>query len=130
MEKEEIFKIIEKQNNWRSECLNLIASENTTSPLHDLAYVSDFMHRYAEGLPFKRFYQGAKYIAELESKAIDLAQEVFYSRQADLRPISGATANMALFSALADYGDILLSPGVVGGSHISHEKFGVAVFQA
>lgn len=126
MEKEDVFEIVEKQNNYRSECLNMIASENITSPLHDKVYVSDFMHRYAEGLPFNRFYQGAKYIDELESSAIELAKEVFGAKQVDLRPISGAVANMGVFSALGGYGNILLSPGVVGGSHISHEKFGVA----
>jgi len=126
MQKEEIFKIVEKQNKWRSECLNLIASENITSPEHDKVYVSDFMHRYAEGLPFKRYYQGAIYIDELESKAVELAKDVFHAKYVDLRPISGAMANMAVFSALGDYGSILLSPGVLGGSHISHEKFGVA----
>ncbi len=126
MEKEKIFEIIEKQNKWRSECLNLIASENATSPTHDKVYVSDFMHRYAEGSPFKRFYQGATYIDELESDAIELAKEVFCAKQVDLRPISGAMANLAVFSALGGHGNILLSPGVIGGSHISHEKFGVA----
>lgn len=127
MDKEKILKLADGQNRWRgSECLNMIASENVMSPLAHSVYNSDFMHRYAEGLPFKRYYQGTRFIDELESGAIELAREVFRAKQADLRVISGGSANMAAFAALASHGDLLFSPGVVGGSHISHEPFGVA----
>ncbi len=127
MDKEKVLELTENQNRWRgAECLNMIASENLMSPLAKSVYVSDFMHRYAEGSPFKRFYQGARYIDELESLAIELAKEVFASKKADMRPISGGVANAAAFSGLAGHGDLMISPGVVGGSHISHEPFGVA----
>jgi len=127
MDKEKVLELTENQNRWRgSECLNMIASENLMSPLAQSVYNSDFMHRYAEGSPFKRFYQGARYIDELESLAIELALDVFGASQADLRPVSGGVANAAAFSALAKHGDMMLSPGVVGGSHISNEPFGVA----
>jgi len=127
LKKEDIFEITGKQDRWRgSECLNMIASENLMSPMAKKAYVSDFMHRYAEGTPFKRYYQGVRYIDEIESQANELAREVFGAKQADLRPISGGVANAAAFSALCSHGDLMLSPGVAGGSHISHEPFGVA----
>ncbi|MBN2331071.1 MAG: serine hydroxymethyltransferase [Candidatus Aenigmarchaeota archaeon] len=125
--KEDVLRIVRDQDRWRgTECLNMIASENVMSPLATKAYVSDFMHRYAEGSPFKRFYQGARNIDELESSAIELAKQVFGATKADLRPISGGVANAAAFSGLTSHGDLLLSPGVAGGSHISHEPFGVA----
>ncbi len=127
MDKDKVLEIVKRQNRWRgTECLNMIASENIMSPTAKKAYVSDFMHRYAEGTPFKRFYQGARNIDELESKAIELAKEVFGATKADLRAISGGVANAAAFSGLTSHGDLLISPGVVGGSHISHETFGVA----
>ncbi|MFZ8793580.1 MAG: serine hydroxymethyltransferase, partial [Acidilobaceae archaeon] len=58
---------INEDNLWRvSNSINLIAAENVMSPLALKAYVSDFMHRYAEGKPFKRYYQGTRFIDELE----------------------------------------------------------------
>jgi glycine hydroxymethyltransferase len=127
LEKNDVLELVEKQNLWRScECINLIASENRMSPLAEKVYMSDFMHRYAEGSPFKRYYQGAKYIDPLEADATELAKQLFSVKQAELRVISGGSANMAAFSALGKPGDVLMSPGLAGGSHISHEKFGVA----
>ena len=57
-----ILSLVKKHNNWRRNCLNLIASENVMSPLCEKNYNSDLMHRYAEGLVFKRYYHGLKYI--------------------------------------------------------------------
>ncbi len=129
MEYQEIIEIIElvkKHNNWRKkECINLIASENVTSPLVDLVYLSDAMHRYAEGLPFKRYYQGTKYIDELEEKANEVLGELFNAKFVDIRAISGTTANGAAFYSLASIGDKALVVPVFAGSHVSHTKYGI-----
>lgn len=116
-----------KQHEWReTECINLIASENAMSPLARKAYDNAFMHRYAEGLPHKRYYQGVKYIDELEEKTTELAKKIFGCPQADLRPISGAMANLCVFGALCQPHDPIIVPSVPMGAHITHQKFGCA----
>ena len=96
------------------------------SPFCERTYCSDLMHRYAEGLPFGRYYQGLKYVDEMESLTQEKFKEHFGANFADIRPISGTLANMAVFSALAERGDTILTLGIQGGSHVSHEKAGAA----
>ena len=64
-----VFDKIDQQKKWRNNCINLIASENITSRWVEQAYLNDFMHRYAEGIPFDRFYQGTEIIDEIEDRA-------------------------------------------------------------
>ncbi|MFH1285757.1 MAG: serine hydroxymethyltransferase [Candidatus Micrarchaeota archaeon] len=124
---EGIERIVEAQRKWReNECINLIASENVMSKRAHAGYSSSLMHRYAEGLPRERYYQGTVHADELEELCIKLAKKVFGCAQVDARLISGATANMAVFSALGKQGDLLISPGTPAGAHISHEEFGCA----
>ncbi|MFC1663602.1 serine hydroxymethyltransferase [Patescibacteria group bacterium] len=118
--------LLEKHQNWRNNCINLIASENVMSTFCEKAYISDLMHRYAEGLPFKRYYQGLKYVDEIENLATNDFKEHFKANFVDLRPISGTLANLAVFSALANRGDKIMTLGIQGGSHISHETEGGA----
>jgi len=118
--------LLKEHENWRKECINLIASENVTSPLCDKAYLSDLKHRYAEGLPGKRYYQGLKYFDQIEELANNFFKEHFQVNFVDLRPISGTLANFAVFAALANKGDKIITLGLEGGSHISHEKMGAA----
>lgn len=121
-----ILSLLKKHNDWRKNCINLIASENVMSDFCEKLYVSDLMHRYAEGLPFKRYYQGLKYVDQIESLAEDAFKKHFKTNFADLRPISGTLANMAVFSALAKKNDKILTLGIDGGSHVSHEEPGAA----
>jgi len=121
-----IISLVERHNQWRRSCVNLIASENVMSPTADDIYVSDLMHRYAEGLPFGRYYQGAKYFDQIEDLTTKEFKEHFNARFADLRPISGTSANMAVFAALGKRGDKIITLGIGGGSHVSHEKPGAA----
>ena len=121
-----ILSLLENHNKWRENCVNLIASENVMSPFCEKHYVSDLMHRYAEGLPFERYYQGLKYVDEMESLAQEKFKKHFGADFVDIRPISGTSANMAVFSALAERGDTILTLGIQGGSHVSHEKAGAA----
>jgi glycine hydroxymethyltransferase len=121
-----ILTLLKKHENWRRNCLNLIASENVMSPLAKKVYLSDLMHRYAEGLPYKRYYQGLKYFDQIEDLTTNSFKKHFKCNLVDLRPISGTIANLAVFSALAKKGDKILTLGIEGGSHVSHEEFGAA----
>ena len=123
---EKILSFLKNHNDWRNNCINLIASENVMSPFCESFYVSDLMHRYAEGLPFGRYYQGLKYVDEIENLTQEKFKKHFQASFVDVRPISGTLANMAVFSALAERGDSILTLGVPGGSHVSHEKAGAA----
>lgn len=120
--------VIEKtrlQNNWRlRESINLIASENVMSPLALKAYLSDFMDRYAEGKPFKRYYQGARYIDELEVATAEFIAGMLGAVGVELRPTSGTIANAAVFRVLAEPGDKAAIAPVQAGAHVSHTKFG------
>ncbi|MCE4605146.1 MAG: serine hydroxymethyltransferase [Desulfurococcales archaeon] len=106
------------------EAINLIASENVMSPLALKLYTSDFMHRYAEGKPFKRYYQGTYYIDHLESMTNELFTKLFEAPYADVRPVSGTIANASVFRVLAGPGEKAAIAPVQAGAHVSHTKFG------
>ncbi len=127
---EDAYRVVELtylHNKWRkTETLNMIPSENVTSPLVDMVYMSDMMHRYAEGMPFKRFYQGNIYVDQLEVLASKIVADLFKAKYVDLRPISGTIANGAAFHVLTGGGGgkALVAP-VYAGSHVSHTKYGI-----
>lgn len=131
--KEEALWIREKvkaHNKWFEECIPMIASENLMSPLAKEMLISDFADRYAEGLPGKRYYQGNIYVDEVESKAMEMARELFKCSFADLRPISGTVANMAVLFAFAEPGDTITTCALAQGAHISTAKFGAFGFRS
>ncbi|MEM0199203.1 MAG: DegT/DnrJ/EryC1/StrS family aminotransferase, partial [Desulfurococcaceae archaeon] len=110
---------------WRKrQCINMIASENVMSPLAMLLYLNDSMHRYAEGKPFKRFYQGLKIFDQLEVKTQKLMGELLGTEYVELRAISGTTANATAFRAFAKPGDKAVVAPVQAGAHVSHTRFG------
>ncbi len=122
---QEIFEIIEKHNIWRlRETVNLIASENVMSRTAWLAYTSDFEHRYAEGKPGKRYYEGTIYIDRLEEMANKTMAELVNASHADVRPTSGTISNAGIFRILGSPGDNALIAPVQAGAHVSHTKFG------
>jgi len=112
------------QDHWRSETINLIASENVLSPAARALLDSDFHHRYAEGHPGARYYEGTKYIDEVETRTRELICELFGADHADVRLPSATTANEAVFSAILKKGGVAFAHGIAGGGHISHAKFG------
>ena len=117
--------IVQKQNQWRKkECINLIASENVTSPLVDAAYQSDFSHRYAEGEPGKRFYNGTKYADEAETLCNELGKKLFDANWVNCQVISGTVANMAVIRMFTTPTGTVISNSAQGGGHISHNKMG------
>ena len=111
--------IVGRHEAWRRVCINLIASENVMSPRAEALYVNDMMHRYAEGKPGKRYYQGARYVDELEEYVTKKAEDVLGAPFADVRPISGTIANLSTFYALG--GRTLAHVPLPSGAHISHE---------
>jgi glycine hydroxymethyltransferase len=115
---------VRRHTEWFRDSIPMIASENLMSPAALQVYLSDFGHRYAEGLPGERYYQGNTYVDQVELKVMALARELFGATYADPRPISGTTANMAILFALTEPGDIVTTVGLSHGAHISTAKFG------
>ncbi|MHC4548782.1 MAG: serine hydroxymethyltransferase [Planctomycetota bacterium] len=120
----EISRLCRANDAWRSETVNLIASENVLSEATRRLLDSDFHHRYAEGHPGARYYEGTRYIDEVEQRTARLVAEIFKADCVDVRLPSGTMANEAAFSALLKKGGVALAHGVAGGGHISHARFG------
>ena len=127
----DIEQIIADENRWRqTQAINLIASENTPSEAVRRVQTSDFMGRYAEGHPnengkVNRYYQGTRYIDEIERMAHDEIIALFNAKQADVRPISGNAANTALALGYLRGGDTVIANSTDAGGHISHGAVGV-----
>ena len=97
--------LIKDHNEWMENSINLIASENITSPQVKTALASDLSHRYAEGQAGERLYEGCKYIDDIERLTIDLSKKLFNAEYVNVQPISGVTANLATFFAFTKPGD-------------------------
>jgi len=119
---DEVFGLIEKHDDWMSKTINLIASENVSSPAVRSAIVCDFRDRYAEGWPGERVYAGCKYIDEVELITIDLAKKLFKAEFADVRPISGVVANLAMYTAAMEPMERMMALSIAHGGHISHAR--------
>jgi glycine hydroxymethyltransferase len=123
--------IIARENIWRqTQTINLIASENTPSEAVRRVQISDFMGRYAEGHPnegdkVNRYYQGTRYIDEIESMTTHEILDLFDVKQADVRPISGNAANTAIALGWLRGGDTVVANSTDAGGHISHGPVGV-----
>ena len=113
-----------KHNIWFKDSIPLIASENLMSPVAREVLNSDLNNRYAEGLPFKRYYQGNVYVDQIETICEDLAKEVFNCKFADVRSTSGTVCNMAVLIALTKPRDKMTTVALSDGGHISHAKIG------
>jgi len=117
-----IFDLIERHDNWMSNTINLIASENVSSPAVRSATVCDFRDRYAEGWPGERVYAGCKYIDEVELICIDLAKQLYKADFVDVRPISGVVANLMMYTAAMKPLDRMMALAIAHGGHISHAR--------
>ncbi len=120
----EIENLIQKQNRWRNQCINLIASENVVSQKARSQAGSDFAHRYAEGHPGERYYRGTSYIDEIENQLKTNLKILFECDHSEVRPISGTNANEAVFSRFVRPGDVVMVNSTPAGGHISHHKEG------
>jgi len=117
-----LISLVKQHERWFSESLPLVASENVASRTVRQVLSSDLGHRYAEGWPGERVYAGCKFIDKIELEAIDLAKSLFNAEFADVRPVSGACANLAVYSALSDPGDTMMALSIQNGGHISAGK--------
>ena len=104
----------------QQDSLELIASENFTSPAVMAAMGSVLTNKYAEGLPGKRYYGGCQYVDQVEELCIRRARDLFGAEFANVQPHSGAQANMAVLTALLQPGDTFLGMELASGGHLTH----------
>ncbi|HHO68941.1 MAG TPA: serine hydroxymethyltransferase, partial [Gammaproteobacteria bacterium] len=104
----------------QEEHIELIASENYTSPRVMEAQGSVLTNKYAEGYPGKRYYGGCEYVDIAEQLAIDRAKQLFGADYANVQPHSGSQANAAVYLALAQPGDTILGMSLADGGHLTH----------
>lgn len=116
----ELFKIIKKERKRRKETLEMIPSENHTSPAVLEAMSTILTDKYAEGYPAKRYYGGNKYIDQVENLAIDRAKKLFGVPFANVQPYSGSPANMAVYFACMEPGEKVLGMNLKDGGHLTH----------
>jgi glycine hydroxymethyltransferase len=116
--------LINKQDEWRDRCINLIASENVQSKKVRSFAGSDFTHRYAEGHPGERYYKGTNFIDQIESDLKLNLKNIFKCEHTEVRPISGTNSNEAIFSKFVNKEDIVMANSTPGGGHISHHRLG------
>lgn len=112
--------IIAKESDRQMTGLELIASENYTSPAVREAQGSILTHKYAEGYPGKRYYGGCEFVDMAESLAQERAQKLFGSEFVNVQPHSGSQANMAAYFALIKPGDTILGMDLSHGGHLTH----------
>ena len=104
----------------QEEHIELIASENYTSPRVMQAQGSQLTNKYAEGYPGKRYYGGCEYVDIVEQLAIDRAKALFGADYANVQPHSGSQANFAVYTALLQPGDTILGMNLAHGGHLTH----------
>ncbi len=115
-----VFDLIAREVDRQCTGLQLIASENFTSPAVMRAVGSALTNKYAEGYPGKRYYGGNAIVDDIESLAISRVKELFGADHANVQPHSGANANMCAYQAILDYGDTVLGLSLDHGGHLTH----------
>lgn len=115
-----IFDLIEKEKTRQQDGVELIASENYVSPAVLEALGSVFTNKYSEGFPGKRYYGGQENTDAVEQLAIDRAKAIFGSDHANVQPLSGAPANVAVYFAWLEPGDTVLGMDLTHGGHLTH----------
>ena len=116
----EISAAIEKERTRQEQHIELIASENHTSPLVMEAQGSVLTNKYAEGYPGKRYYGGCEHVDIIENLAIHRAKELFGADYANVQPHSGSQANAAVYMALLKPGETVLGMSLADGGHLTH----------
>ena len=115
-----LFNIIQREINREINTLELIASENFTSPAVLEAAGGVMTNKYAEGYPGKRYYGGCEYVDIAESLAIERAKKLFSAEHANVQPHSGSQANMAVYHTVLKPGDTILGMNLSHGGHLTH----------
>ncbi len=117
---DELFQAIQEEHQRQEDHIELIASENYTSPRVMEALGSQLTNKYAEGYPGKRYYGGCEAVDKAEQLAIDRAKQLFGADYANVQAHSGSQANMAVFMALIQTGDTILGLSLADGGHLTH----------
>ena len=116
----EVQSLLEREVERQTTGLQLIASENFTSPAVMAATGSVLTNKYSEGYPGKRYYGGNAIVDDIEQLAIDRVKELFGAEHANVQPHSGANANMCVYQALLTPGDTVLGLSLDHGGHLTH----------
>ena len=116
----EIWQSIQDEERRQEEHIELIASENYTSPQVMAAQGTVLTNKYAEGYPGKRYYGGCEYVDVAEELAIERAKKLFGADYANVQPHSGSQANAAVYQALCEPGDTVLGMSLADGGHLTH----------
>lgn len=117
---DEVFNAITAEDKRQEDHIELIASENYTSPRVMEAQGSSLTNKYAEGYPGKRYYGGCEHVDTVEAIAIERAKELFGADYANVQPHSGSQANAAVYLALLQAGDTILGMSLAHGGHLTH----------
>ncbi len=116
----ELWAAIEKEDVRQEQHIELIASENYTSPAVMQAQGTQLTNKYAEGYPGKRYYGGCEYVDIVEQLAIDRLKELFGAEAANVQPNSGSQANQGVYMAVLKPGDTVLGMSLAEGGHLTH----------
>ena len=116
----EVFGLLERDRERHTRTLHFIASENYASPAVLECLASHLNVKYAEGYPRSRYYQGVALVDDIEQLAIDRARELFGAEHANVQPYSGSPANMAVYYALLQPGDVVMGMELSQGGHLTH----------
>ncbi len=116
----ELWNAIQKENTRQQDHIELIASENYTSPAVMEAQGSQLTNKYAEGYPGKRYYGGCEYVDVVEQLAIDRLKQLFGAEAANVQPNSGSQANQGVFFAMLKPGDTIMGMSLAEGGHLTH----------
>ncbi|HZW61826.1 MAG TPA: serine hydroxymethyltransferase, partial [Candidatus Babeliales bacterium] len=115
-----IFTIINQEAQRLEQEINLIASENYTSPAVLAATGSVLTNKYAEGYPGKRYYAGCDWVDKAEQLAIERCKTLFNAEHANVQPHAGSQANMAVYQTVLNPGDTVLGMSLSAGGHLTH----------
>ena len=116
----DLWSAIQKENTRQQDHIELIASENYTSPAVMEAQGSQLTNKYAEGYPGKRYYGGCEYVDVAEQLAIDRLKALFGAEAANVQPNSGSQANQGVFFAMLKPGDTIMGMSLAEGGHLTH----------
>ena len=116
----ELWSVIQRENQRQEDHIELIASENYTSPAVMAAQGSQLTNKYAEGYPGKRYYGGCEFVDIAEQLAIDRLKQLFGAGFANVQPNSGSQANQAVFFGLLNPGDTIMGMSLAEGGHLTH----------
>ena len=116
----DLWAVVQQENQRQEDHIELIASENYTSPAVMQAQGSQLTNKYAEGYPGRRYYGGCEYVDVVEQLAIDRLKQLFGAENANVQPNSGSQANQGVFFALLQPGDTIMGMSLAEGGHLTH----------